>query len=122
MARPRQYTSAEQMQAVIDSYFEECDEQDKPYSVSGLCYALDMDRLTLLRYCDRDETETDSELSNTIKRAKARILAQQEERLLSGKGSTVGLIFSMKNNHGWKDTQDINANVNDTVTIDVQIK
>ena len=122
MARPRQYTDINQMQAVIDSYFDECDKQDKPYSVSGLCYALDLDRLTLLRYCERDETEIDNELCNAIKRAKARILAQQEERLITGKGSTVGLIFSMKNNQGWKDTQDINANVNDTVTIDVQIK
>lgn len=122
MARPRQYTDINQMQAVIDNYFTECDEHDKPYTISGLCYALGMERSTLLRYCERNDTEIDLGLCNTIKSAKARILAQQEERLITGKGSTVGLIFSMKNNQGWKDTQDISANINDTVTIDVQIK
>ena len=49
MARPKLYTSVEDMQKIIDEYFIICDEKEKPYTMSGLAYALDMDRKSFKR-------------------------------------------------------------------------
>lgn len=115
--RPPKYKSAEEMQKVIDEYFESCFrvmrnkegeaiidtrtekycyEQYKPFTVSGLAYALGIDRRTLLNYSDKDE------FFPTIKRAKNRIEVFLEESLITG-GSCSGIIFNLKNNYDWKD-------------------
>jgi len=122
--RPPLYETPEEMQSVIDLYFDACkinrivsmDGGDKEsllsdYSeediltidyiddlaptVSGLAYTLDMTTETLRAYGEKDQ------FSATIKKAKQRI-----EKFLEGKlyGQAVtGTIFNLKNNFGWKD-------------------
>lgn len=100
MARPLKFQSVEELQRKIDEYFEMCDEQGKPYTISGLAYFLGTNRQTLLNYEERDE------YFDTIKRAKARIEAFVEESLWQPKIAT-GVIFNLKNNFGWQDKQNL---------------
>lgn len=105
IGRPLKYTSAEEMQKDIDKYFAECDEKNKPYTVSGLAYALGTNRQTLINY------ENKEAFFDTIKRAKAKIELYNEEMLYSKDVSTTGVIFNLKNNYGWKDKQEIEADL-----------
>jgi len=118
--RPRQWESPDEMQKAIDAYFERCDRRTRqvvvkegrnshveeladpePYTVTGLAMALDLTRQGLLNYEERPE------FVDTIKRAKQRIEANTERRMLDGDGWGPGHIFSLKNNWAWKDTQTI---------------
>ena len=103
--RPLKYTSKEVMQRDIDNYFDECNKKGKPYTVSGLAYALHTNRQTLINY------EAKEEFFDTIKRAKEKIEAYNEEMLYRKDVPTTGVIFNLKNNYGWKDAQEITADV-----------
>ena len=105
MGRKKLYSSANEMQKIIDKYFIECDEKGKPYTMSGLAYALDMDRKSLLNY------SKDEKFLPTIKKAKLKIEQQLEESLYR-LGNNSGIIFNLKNNYGWKDQVEINKEEN----------
>lgn len=113
--RPLKYKSVKAMQEDIDKYFAECDEKGKPYTVSGLAYALGTNRQTLINYEDK------CEFVDTIKNAKAKIELFNEEMLYSKDVSTTGVIFNLKNNYGWKDKQEIEAEVTNTVNINIEL-
>lgn len=113
--RPLKYKNVEDMQIDIEQYFAECDENGKPYTVSGLAYALGTTRRTLLDYQEKDE------FSHTIKEAKAKIERFNEEMLYSRDVSTTGVIFNLKNNYGWKDKQEIEAEVTNAVNINIEL-
>lgn len=71
-----------------------------PPSVLGLCLFLDIDRVTLADYQSKEG------FSCTIQKAKTKIeqyLADQLHRPTQ----VAGIIFNLKNNFGWKDTQNI---------------
>jgi hypothetical protein len=111
--RPLKYKTPQGMQKIIDEYFDYCDNRLKqvhskegesyaisnpePYTMSGLAYALDMDRKSLLNYSNRDE------FLPTIKKARARIEQDVERRMSDKDTFTPGLIFNAKNNFGWDD-------------------
>lgn len=101
MARPKLYSSVEDMKKIIDDYFEMCDEKEKPYTMSGLAYALDMDRKSLLNY------SKDEQFFPTIKKAKQKVERQLEENALMGKANSTFTIFNLKNNYGWKDQVEV---------------
>lgn len=94
--RPRKYKTKEELQEKIDAFFAECEENNEPLTVTGLAIACDMDRQRLLNY------SKDEEFYDTIKKAKEKIQAWVEKQLYNGK-ATAGVIFSLKNNYGWKD-------------------
>lgn len=135
--RPPYFTSAEQMQELIDKYFEECDgkpfldkdgtpirnkygkiikDDRKPYTVTGLALALGFNsRQALLNY------EGKEEFVDTIKRAKARVEKYAEERLFDKDGSN-GAKFSLANNFkDWSEKQSIEADVKNTMNITVEL-
>lgn len=93
--RPPKYATAEELELVIESYFSECKANDKPPTITGLAYALDMTRQSLCNYESRDE------FFDTIKKAKQRVEMFLEESLHNN--SVAGTIFNLKNNFGWKD-------------------
>ena len=113
--RPLKYNSVEEMQKDIENYFAKCDEEKRPYTVSGLAYALGTTRRTLLDYQEKDD------FSHTIKNAKTKIELFNEEMLYSKDVSTTGVIFNLKNNYGWKDKQEIEAEVNSEVKIKIDL-
>ena len=113
--RPLKYKSVKSMQEDIDKYFAECDEKQKPYTVSGLAYALGTNRQTLINYEEKDQ------FVDTIKSAKAKIERFNEEMLYNKDVSTTGVIFNLKNNYGWKDKQEIEADVNSDININIEL-
>ncbi len=86
--------------------YSEQDEKEKPYTITGLCLYLDIDRVTLLRY------EKQAEFCSTIKRAKNRVENYVEEMSLIGKLNPTVSIFNLKNNFNWKDKTEIETNQN----------
>lgn len=135
--RPPFYNTAEEMQEQIDAYFEECkghklvdDEgrtmRDKygypifvdarPLTITGLALALGFNsRQALLNYQAKDE------FYDTILRAKARVECYAEERLFDKDGAN-GAKFSLANNfEGWKEKQQIEAEVNSDMNICIEL-
>lgn len=105
--RPKAYTEVEIMQKKIDQYFEECYKNNEPYTITGLCIALDICRDTLSEYMKKEE------FSDTIKKAKLKVENYLEKHLITD-SSTTGIIFNLKNNFGWSDKQQVehSGNIN----------
>ena len=112
--RPRLYNNVEDMQKDIDKYFKLCDKEHRPYTMSGLAYALHMDRRSLVNYSNRDE------FFLTIKDARQRVEQELEENLYRV-GNNSGIIFNLKNNFSWKDTVEVKAD-EDSIKLDELIE
>lgn len=107
MTRPLKYKTAEELEAAIDSYFEQQLSTVLPPTVAGLALWLGFeDRRSLYDYKERPS------FSHTIKKAILRIEDYAEKQLLSGEGSSTGAIFWLKN-HGWKDKTEVDHNLKD---------
>lgn len=102
----KKYSDVELLQKKIDEYFESTEIP----TMSGLALALDMDRRSLLNY------SKDERFFPTIKKARDRVEAFVEERLMSG-NATAGVIFNLKNNFGWIDKQEVDAKVNTEISV-----
>jgi len=97
--RPRLYPEAETFTQAVDAYFAEREADGKRPTLSGLSYALGFeDRESFSHYASYG-----SGYSRTVKRAKLKIAGWLEERLTDKDTFTPGIIFDLKNNHGWKD-------------------
>lgn len=133
IGRPPKFDSPEQMQVLIDKYFEDCKGHilynddgspvlDKygnaviidahPPTVTGLALALGFNtRLSLLNY------QAKSAFVNTVTRAKSRVEQYAEERLFDKDGAN-GAKFSLANNwEGWREKQQIEADVKQETTV-----
>lgn len=138
--RPLKFESAEELQQVIDNYFESCEEeiwteiidsdgkptgqwkpikdrngdiikrQIRPLTITGLALHLNTDRKTLLNYEEKEE------FFPTIKAAKTRIENYTEEILVTTK-SAAGVIFNLKNNYGWQDKPDGDDRIKKLVSV-----
>lgn len=92
VGRPRFYSSPEEMQTEIDTFFE----SDKKISVVGLALHLGFSsRTSFLDYEGYSQ-----EFLNTLKIAKSRVEAYYEEHLVEN--NVAGSIFALKN-FGWQD-------------------
>ena len=129
---PPIYKTPEEMQKVIDKYFEDCNGEyividgnvatdknghpiktkERPLTITGLALALGFtSRQALLNY------EGKKEFVDTIKRAKSRIEQYAEERLFDKDGVN-GAKFNLSNNFkGWSEKQQIDSNVNTKAVI-----
>ena len=119
--RPLKYKTVEELESAIEEYFNYCDNRIKqvhskegesyaiadpePYAMSGLAYALGIDRKTLLNYSYKDD------YSPLLKRARSRVEADVERRMLHKDTFTPGLIFNAKNNFDWKDKTETDTTV-----------
>lgn len=103
MGTPKQYTCPEDMQVVIDEYFEKCKTSKIPLTVEGLGIALELDRAGIINY---QKTKGYEDYFNTIKKAKAKILQNKIENGLNSTNNTAFAIFDLKNNFGFKDKQE----------------
>lgn len=112
--QPIKWKSPKELQDKIKEFYKWCEENDKRVTVSRLAWYLGTNRRTLLNYENADEfgwlknldDKTRKEYVHTIKKAKAFIESEYEE-LLYQKGSNTGAIFTLKNNYGWVDKQEI---------------
>jgi len=95
------YKTSEELQTGIDAYFDQCKTEKLIPSYSGLAGHLGITRKALYEYGQRDE------FYEVVQVAKTKIESDYEQRLISGKGgSTVGLIFALKN-FGWSDKTEL---------------
>lgn len=137
VGRPPAYKSAEEIQEKIDAYFKMCEGEPlvvdgnvmtdkygepiivgkRPLTVTGLALALGFNsRTSLLNYQDKPE------FMNTIMRAKSVVEQYAEERLYDKDGAN-GAKFSLANNfEGWKEKQQIEADVNQSVNINISLE
>ena len=97
VGRPRAFKSVEDVEEKINAYFNYCEEKEKPYTMSGLAYYLEVSRQTLVNYSYEDE------YFDTIKKARDKVQMQLEENALSNKANPTFTIFNLKNNFDWKD-------------------
>lgn len=113
VGRPKAFKSVEEVEEKINAYFNYCEEKEKPYTMSGLAYYLEVSRQTLVNYSYKDE------YFDTIKKARDKVQMQLEENALSNKANPTFTIFNLKNNFDWKDkiehssseVENINKNV-----------
>jgi len=115
--RPLKIKTPEQLQQIVDKYFNDCDSRvleiydsnkhavlkvnsPEPYTMSGLAYAMGMDRAGILNYGRR------LKFFSIIKKAKDLVNKDVELRLMEGK-NVVGAIFSLKNNFNWVDKTEV---------------
>lgn len=93
--RPPLYDNVGDFDIIIENYFD----STKTPTLAGLAFALGMSRQALYKYENKDE------FVNSIKRAKQRIEAIYEERLIYEPNQT-GVIFALKN-YGWSDKREL---------------
>lgn len=97
--RPRLYPDEKVFADAVEAYFASCEQTGKRPTLSGLSYALGFeDRETFSNYAGYGDG-----YSRTVKRAKLQIGDWLEQRLTDKNLFTPGIIFDLKNNHGWKD-------------------
>lgn len=102
--RPRLHPDADALAAKVDEYFAQC---VKSPTIAGLCYFLGFeDRHALAEYEGYGQ-----EFSATVKRARLRIEEDRSQKLIERETFTPGLIFDLKNNHGWKDKTEADLNL-----------
>lgn len=95
------FNDVDELRVAIDEYFQDCDDRNAPYTVSGLALALETSRRLLLDIQKSDHYSND--FKHLINLAKARILSRTEEGMLSNRYNAAGSIFTLKNNFGYVD-------------------
>ena len=129
---PAMYNTPVEMQTIIDKYFDDCDGEvvkdkegnivldkysnpvylnKKPATVTGLCLALGFtSRQALINYQGKEE------FVDTVTRAKLKCQEYAESRLYDNAGAN-GAKFSLGNNFGWIERQEItNRNIDVDMT------
>jgi len=100
--RPRLFQSPEAFEAKANAYFAQITSEERP-TLAGLCF--------FMGFCDKDSFSNyatyGEEFSRTIKRTQLRIEADRHNRLIGKDTFTPGVIFDLKNNHGWVDRQEV---------------
>lgn len=105
VGRPKIFNDVKEVEEKINTYFNYCEEKEKPYTMSGLAYYLGISRQTLVNYSNQDQ------FFDTIKKARDRVQMQLEENALSNKANPTFTIFNLKNNFDWKDNNEVKTNV-----------
>lgn len=109
--RPPKFTNPKELEEAIGKYFEDCDKNNKPYTVTGLAFTLGISVQQLRDYKNAVNninilTQLDdtlkAELSFIVKRAYQMCEMYAEQRLLDTtcNKSPVGYIFALKNFQG----------------------
>ena len=109
--RPRLYDSHAEFDRKANAYFDSLEDGKMP-TLAGLCLFMGFaDKQTFGDYAVYGE-----DFSLTVKRAKLRIEDDRNQRLAKADFSP-GIIFDLKNNHGWKDKteSDLNVGVQDSL-------
>lgn len=105
--RPRLYKNEQSFDDKTEAYFAECEVKDKMPTLSGLCYFMGFEDKESFSHYD----SYGGGYSRTVKRARLRIEDDRNQRLVKSDFSP-GIIFDLKNNHGWKDKTEQELTVN----------
>jgi len=116
MGRPKAFKTVKELDGLIVKFWEYVKVNKVPATIARLAVFLKVDRETIVNY------SKDQEFFGTIKEVKEMILASKEERLNSETGQKVGIIFDLKNNHGFKDKQEVDMNVKGNISLGDMMK
>lgn len=143
--KPLKWTSPQELSDKIEAYFQKCDEtivkrkydskgneleaQTKPYTITGLALALDTSRETINEYSHgtllrfqnaSSEEERNCALAyvDLIKKAKRRCENWLEDSALTGLAQPIFSMFVLKNNYGWKDTNELELKHSGTILVE----
>lgn len=118
----RKLNNVQELKQKIDSWIAEKQEADEVMTRSGLCLYLNISKDTMNKYMHEvsrqdtvlERSEIDGELhsltiADLLKRANLAIESDLERRMISGKGNVAGIIFDLKNNHGYADKSEVNT-------------
>ena len=104
--RPRLFQSPEAFEEKANAYFAQITSEERP-TLAGLCL--------FMGFCDKESFSNyaayGDEFHRTIKRTQLRIEADRHNRLIGKDTFTAGVIFDLKNNHGWVDRQELTVGV-----------
>lgn len=130
-APPRKVDNVSMLQGKIDTWLQECKDKDIPPTRTGLCLMLGISKDTLSRYlADTETTSTTYQadpisgklhpitVADVLKRAIMAIEHALEIRMLTAKSNVAGVIFDLKNNHGYADKIEQNSTQTITKTTD----
>lgn len=112
--RPLKWPNFDEFQTQINDFFDTCDREDRPYTITGLAIHLGTNRMTLHNVTTRGDY--DDRYIEALAMAKQRCELWLEESLLTNRSNVVGAIFSLKNNFGWKDKTEKEVTVSEGVT------
>ena len=116
MGRPRKFESAAELYEKGLEYIKEIQEKGDHLTFTGLCIALDTTRETLDDYFSGKYDDDYNKYSDSAKRLKQYCENYAEQRLFGN--NPTGAIFALKN-YGWKDKQEVEANIKADVSIDL---
>ena len=107
------YPSAEALEFAIDTYFEGQYENHRPPTMAGLALALGFKSVAALKNYE----QKGEEYAELVETARTQVEAWKNELLLSA-SAPQGVIFDLKNNHGWSDkiSQETTITPSDTLT------
>lgn len=91
-----------------------------PLTISSLCLFLGVTKKQFNKYANNDLIESHTNIidpftgdviaesvSSVLQLAKLRIESDLEDRMIKGEGSTAGIMFDLKNHHGYVDRQTV---------------
>lgn len=109
LGQPRKFDTADEMRPVIEDYFKRQIKEKRPFTMAGLQLALGFaSRDTMMHYANGERGE---EIQELMAFAKLAVEEQLSEKLVREEGQKVGIVFTLKNNFGWKDQSEVSNNV-----------
>lgn len=99
--------NAEQIAERIDQYYRFCFDNDIKPDMSGMALAIGVSRSTLWKWENGVESNKPQAIRNTLKKGREINEYLMTQLMQNGKLNPVTAIFLLKNNHGFKDQQDI---------------
>jgi hypothetical protein len=106
--RERRYQDHAEFDALVESYFKDCETKGAKPTLAGISLHLG--------FCDKETfgsyDAVSFEFARTIKKARMRIEDNRHQLLINKDTFTPGVIFDLKNNHGWKDKHDFEVTGN----------
>ena len=106
VGRPLKIESPEQMEKILNEYFETTEENK--ITLTGICLALNLDKSNFYEYEKREGYR------DIVKRA--RMIVENSYEISLRENGRTGDIFALKN-FGWTDKQEIENNTHNKVTI-----
>jgi hypothetical protein len=106
VGRPLKIETPEQMEKILNEYFETTEENK--ITLTGMCLALNIDKKNFYEYEKREGYE------DIVKRA--RMIVENSYEISLRENGRTGDIFALKN-FGWTDKQEIDTNTQGKVTI-----
>jgi len=99
--RPPAIKSPLELDAAIDDYYLKCQESEEPFTIIGLAVHMGISKDTIIEYGKNPE------FSDSYKKAMALAEKSLVHNALTGGYNPTVSIFLLKNNHGYKDKQEI---------------